>query len=283
MIPQRNLSLLSNRLAREGGRRVPEAVLERDYCLSWFLIGLSHSPLKDILLFKGGTCIKKCYFSDYRFSEDLDFTLLEECTFESIQKNLDIAFEYIYLSSGIKLNFHHYDRHTHKNTYTFFLGYEGPLPGASNKEVKADITIREKIVYPVEEKIILRGYKEYEDLPEDAAIRIYSINEIAVEKIVALLDRARNEPRDLYDIWYLTFNQHVDIAELIEAVEEKLEFRGKKLTDVREEFLRKETRFKKLWEMRLSSQMVSIPEFGQVYRVVQRKLRQAGLLKQRKI
>ncbi len=75
----------------------------------------------------------------------------------------------------------------------------------------------------------------------------------------------------------------MDIAELIEAVEEKLEFRGKKLTDVREEFLRKETRFKKLWKMRLSPQMASIPEFGQVYRAVQRKLRQAGLLKQRKI
>jgi len=110
-------------------------------------------------------------------------------------------------------------------------------------------------------------------------IYTYSINEIASEKVVALLDRARNEPRDLYDIWYLTSNQHVDITELIEAVEEKLEFRGKKLTDVREEFMRKETRFKKLWEMRLSSQLTSIPEFGQVYRAVQRKLRQAGLLK----
>ena len=71
----------------------------------------------------------------------------------------------------------------------------------------------------------------------------------------------------------------MDIAELIEAVEEKWEFRGKKLTDVREEFLQKEARFKKLWKIRLSSQMASIPEFGQVYRVVQRKLRQAGMLK----
>jgi len=283
MIPQRNLSLLSNQLAQKGGRRVPETVLERDYCLSWFLIGLSHSPLKNILLFKGGTCIKKCYIPDYRFSEDLDFTLAEECTFKNIQKNLDIAFRHIYLSSGIKLNFHHYDRHTHENTYTFFLGYEGPLPGISGKEVKVDITIKEKIVYPVEEKIILKGYKEYEDLPEDVAIYTYSINEIATEKVVALLDRARNEPRDLYDIWYLTYNKYVDIAELINAVEAKLEFRGRSLTDVREEFLRKETRFKRLWEMRLSSQMTSIPEFGQVYRAVQRKLRQVGLLKQRKV
>jgi predicted nucleotidyltransferase component of viral defense system len=109
-------------------------------------------------------------------------------------------------------------------------------------------------------------------------IRTYSINEIAVEKVVALLDRARNEPRDLYDIWYLTFNQYVNIAELIEAIEEKWEFRGIKLAEVREEFLRKETRFKKLWKIRLSSQMVSLPEFGQVYRAVQREFRQAGLL-----
>ena len=75
----------------------------------------------------------------------------------------------------------------------------------------------------------------------------------------------------------------MDITELIEAVEEKLEFRGKKLTDIGEEFLRKETRFKKLWKIRLSSQMTSVPEFGQAYRVVHREFRQAGLLKKRKI
>ncbi len=129
MIPQRNLSLLSNRLARKGGRRIPETVLERDYCLSWFLIGLSHSPLKDIFVFKGGTCIKKCYIPDYRFSEDLDFTLTEEFTFEDIRKDLYIAFRHTHLSSGVKLHFTRYDLHAHENTYTFFLGYEGPLPG----------------------------------------------------------------------------------------------------------------------------------------------------------
>ena len=78
MIPQRNLSLLSNRLARTGGRRIPEAVLERDYCLAWFLVGLSQSSLREHLVFKGGTALKRCYFDDYRFSEDLDFTLASE-------------------------------------------------------------------------------------------------------------------------------------------------------------------------------------------------------------
>ena len=94
MIPQRNLSLLSNRIAKEGDRRIPEGILERDYCLSWFLVGLSNSPLKNMLIFKGGTAIKKCYVPDYRFSGDLDFTLAEGLPFEVIQKNLNIAFEY---------------------------------------------------------------------------------------------------------------------------------------------------------------------------------------------
>jgi hypothetical protein len=56
MIPQRNISLLSNRLYKEhGGRRIPETVLERDRYLTWFLIGFSQSELKDLLIFKGST------------------------------------------------------------------------------------------------------------------------------------------------------------------------------------------------------------------------------------
>ena len=88
MIPQRNISLLSNRLAIKGGRRIPEAVLERDYCLAWFLVGLSRSPLRDILVFKGGTALKRCYIGDYRFSEDLDFTLVKATPFEKLLPEL---------------------------------------------------------------------------------------------------------------------------------------------------------------------------------------------------
>ncbi len=89
MIAQRNLSILSNRLARAGGRRIPEAVLERDYCLAWFLVGLSRSSLREHLVFKGGTALKRCYFGDYRFSEDLDFTLAGDLSFKSILSRLE--------------------------------------------------------------------------------------------------------------------------------------------------------------------------------------------------
>src|SRR3990167_9311334 len=55
----------------------PWEVIERDYILSWILAGIHQVPaLKESLVFKGGTALKKCYFGDYRFSEDLDYTAL---------------------------------------------------------------------------------------------------------------------------------------------------------------------------------------------------------------
>jgi predicted nucleotidyltransferase component of viral defense system len=54
-------------------------VVEKDYFLGWVLAGINaHEELAESWLFKGGTCLKKCYFETYRFSEDLDFTLRNE-------------------------------------------------------------------------------------------------------------------------------------------------------------------------------------------------------------
>jgi len=277
VIPQRDLSLLSNRLAERGGRRIPETVLERDYCLSWLLVGLSRSPLRDRLAFKGGTALKKCYFADYRFSEDLDFTLIEETPWEEIERHLATAFEETRTASGVEIRLDRLDRHSHENSHTFYLAYEGPLAPARGKTVKTDITIRERVVLPLEDRPVLRGYEEYRDLPEDARVRVYSLNEVAVEKTVALLDRARNEPRDLYDLWFLTSGGHVDLSDLVDPVARKLGFRGRTLAQVRKEFTAKEARYKKLWQVRLAAQMAELPEFGAVYREVRRALRQARL------
>lgn len=43
---------------------VPWEVIERDYLLSWILAGISRvGPLRDTLVFKGGTALKKSGFS----------------------------------------------------------------------------------------------------------------------------------------------------------------------------------------------------------------------------
>ena len=278
MIPQRNLSLLSNRLARSGGRRIPEAVLERDYCLAWFLIGLSRSSLREHLVFKGGTALKRCYFGDYRFSEDLDFTLANEISLESILAGLEEVYAQVRDASGIPFRHSREDRKRHKNSHTLYLAYEGPLPAASPKVVKVDITISEHFVLPIEDRTVLRGYDEYSDLTGDDKIRAYSLEEIGVEKVVAMTDHARNEPRDLYDVWYLTSEGHVDLAMLGSEIDRKLEFRGRRRDAIGEEFKKKEARFNKLWAPRLGSQLAELPPFDDVFRSVRSRLRKAGLI-----
>ena len=267
MIPQSNLSRLANRLARAGGRRIPESVLERDYCLSWFLVGLSRSPLRSRLFFKGGTALKKCYFPDYRFSEDLDSTLAEEAPFETIRRDLDAAFEESYRDSGVLLRYARSDRQPHANSHTFYLSYEGPLGNLpSGKEVKTDITIKEKLVFPIEERPVLGAYEEYEDIPGNAVVKVYSLKEIAAEKVIAVCYRARNEPRDLYDLWYLCEQAHVDLAEVIEAIASKLDFRGQTVETIRGRLETKQARLQRLWSRRLAGQMVTLPEFDGVFR-----------------
>ena len=275
MIPQRNISLLSNRLARKGGRRIPENILERDYCIAWFLVGLSRSSLCNLLVFKGGTALKRCYFGDYRFSEDLDFTLAKETPLSEILAEFENISTNILKDSGIIIQYSRKDRRSHQNTYTFYLAYEGPLPGTSLKEVKVDITINERIVLPVQKKVVLRGYDEYEDLPENAKIKVYSLEEILIEKVVALTDRARNEPRDLYDVWYLTVQENMDLTLILPEINRKLEFRERDLAGINDELLKKETRLKKLWQTRLSYQMVALPHFDEVFRAVRRAFRNA--------
>jgi predicted nucleotidyltransferase component of viral defense system len=275
VIPQRNISLLSNRLAADGGRRIREDVLERDYCLAWFLAGLSQSDLKAVLAFKGGTALKRCYFGDYRFSEDLDFTLLEAVPIEEIVRRLGAVYKGVRDDSGITFAFDREDRQKHLNSHTFYLKYTGPLPAGN--DAKVDITIREHLVFPLAERPVLRGYEEFVDVPENRLIQVYSLEEIATEKIVALADRARNEPRDLYDLWHLTSKQGIQLDHLAGAIREKLKFRNKPCKGIEAAILQKEARLKALWPVRLAYQMTRLPPFDEVFRVMRRTLRQAKL------
>jgi len=275
MIPQRNLSLLSNRLAKAGGRRFREDVLERDYCLAWFLCGLAESDLRMDLAFKGGTALKRCYFSDYRFSEDLDFTLVRPVPLEELLSRLKPVYATVREQSGITFDFDREDRQKHTNSYTFYLRYEGPLPAGN--DVKVDITIREHLGYPLEQRHVLRGYDEFTDLPANRFLATYSLAEIASEKTLALADRARNEPRDLYDLWHLTSNAGIALGPLVDTMRQKLALRRKPFEGIEETIQKKQARLKALWSSRLGYQMNVLPEFDEVFRLVRRALRQADL------
>ena len=91
-------------LARE--RSLSLHIVEKDYVLGWLLAGISASPrLADCWVFKGGTCLKKCYFETYRFSEDLDFTVTDESQLDEayLQNAFRQITEWVYEQSGIEI------------------------------------------------------------------------------------------------------------------------------------------------------------------------------------
>ena len=156
--------------------------------------------------------MKRCYTGDYRFSEDLHFTLVKATSFEKILAELEMISAEVHKASGVIIRYSREDRKSHQT-----------------------------------------------------------------KKLVALTDRARNEPRDLYDVWHLTEMENMDLSALIPEIMAKLEFRGRGLDGMGEEFRKKEARLKKLWQMRLANQMAELPHFEEVFRSVQRTFRGVNL------
>ena len=65
-------------LALAGETGLTPQVVEKDYVLGWLLSGIAeNAELANTWVFKGGTCLRKCYYETYRFSEDLDFTVVD--------------------------------------------------------------------------------------------------------------------------------------------------------------------------------------------------------------
>src|SRR5665647_2151398 len=146
--------------AREVGVR--DQQIEKDYVLSWILKGIAqHDQLSKSIVFKGGTVLKKVYFEDYRFSEDLDFTLLNnEISNEQIFAWFTEVFEFIREEANIPLEI--IDNNEHEDSgINFYISYLGPLGGqGSNKKVKIDISRTEKLEFEPVRKDLILGYSD---------------------------------------------------------------------------------------------------------------------------
>ncbi|NLM30760.1 MAG: hypothetical protein GX216_10140 [Methanomicrobiales archaeon] len=77
---------------------VPPSTIERDYAQNWLLAHLGALPMA----LKGGTGIRKVFIESYRFSDDLDFTLLEPCEKEILKEKIVDAVSRAREESGIR-------------------------------------------------------------------------------------------------------------------------------------------------------------------------------------
>ena len=253
--------------ARDAGVR--DQQIEKDYVLSWILKGIAqHEQLSKTIVFKGGTVLKKIYFEDYRFSEDLDFTLLKnEISNEQIFEWFKEVFEYVKEEANIPLAI--IDNNEHEDGgINFYISYIGPLGGqGNNKKVKVDISRSEQLVFKPVMNDVFIGYSDL----EEHQLLCYPLEEVLVEKMRSVMQRM--QARDFYDIWYLLEEHGMDADYYVSEFEAKCKSKELMHTDFPKKLDERLPQYKGRWKSSLSEQIKDLPDFDQVEREVQRHLK----------
>lgn len=198
-------------LKKQKALGIPLSTLEKDYVLGLVLWGLSKHPvINSTWVFKGGTCIKKCYIKDYRFSEDLDFSLTPEATINpsEIRDLLVDAFQNIQKVHGLRISSNDLSISPFPDKEGLFIQvkvpFQGPISSSGSlPKIKFDLSKEELLVDHPARTSLLHDYSDSPNLIID--VLCYSLEEIFSEKLRALVERTR--PRDLYDVVNL-FNQY---------------------------------------------------------------------------
>lgn len=256
---------------------VRDQQIEKDYILSWILWGIAnHEHLSKTLVFKGGTVLKKVYFEDYRFSEDLDFTLLEnEISNEQIFEWFNEIFDLIKEEANIPLKKIDDDeddenklKEEKEDGLNFYIGYVGPLGGfGNNKKVKVDISKSEKLEF---EPAVKNAIVDYSDL-EEYTLLCYPLEELLVEKLRCTMQRM--QPRDYYDIWYLVEVEEMDVDYFTNEFRIKCISKEQNPEDFHKKLEQRLPQYKARWQKSMSDQIKDLPDFEKVEREVSRKIK----------
>ena len=227
-------------------------LLEKDIILHRLLLKLSKTNFCQDFIFKGGTCLIKCYYGYYRFSEDLDFTYSKQGDFTNksqkevrriLSKNIDQTAKILMeISSELNLKFvadksdKKYIEFGGSNKFvTFKLWYNSELLD-SEQFIKIQINFVEKLLYKevkmpvltllkdIPAKEIAFLYPDYIDLLEIVKIPCYDIKEILIEKARAILTRKVVKSRDFIDIYIISMKENLDVKLFEEEIMEKTLF-----------------------------------------------------------
>ena len=256
-----------HRVAEEDGLRFDQA--EKDYVILWLLSGLAQSGLvKHGWVFKGGTCLRHCYYKGYRFSEDIDFSCKPGGdNLESSLKLLQKATVQVQSESGIRL--------TVKEPLTIPGDFQIEIPLEYSRgglrrqglpQVKVHLTFDEPIL---EKPVICSINSTYSDL-SPFKVHSYTKKEIVAEKLRTLLEQQKKwpRPRDLYDLWYMLCRsgEQFTWTELFPMFQEKCRVRDVKpdLSGLTSDKLREWN--KNVWQDRLGPMLKELPDFNLVWK-----------------
>lgn len=226
-------------------------LIEKDLILHQILSELiKDTNFSENYAFKGGTCLIKCYLDYYRFSEDLDFSWLNQNIFlnkseKQIRKNLSLEINYVAsllekISKKLKFKFKA-DKQNPKfiefggssKFVTFKLWYDS-IELNREQFIKIQINYIEKFKYKIKKifaKNIIRGLDINEfvflfpdENIKDIKLNGYDIKEIVLEKMRAILTRKGIKARDFIDLYFIKKKYNIKTEELIKEIKEKINF-----------------------------------------------------------
>ena len=228
--------------------KVPISSIERDYAQNWLLAYLP------TMAFKGGTGIKKIYIDNYRFSDDLDFTLLEERSITDLERKIRKAVTKAKDASGIRFLDDVKSKEV-ENGYVFIVHFRIIRKSGDPLKIKIDITKKENeiIFTPIQKRDIIHIYSDN----LDKQIMVYTLEEMFAEKIRSLFQRTR--PRDLYDVWYLNKKLTFDKK----LFEKKCEF--KKIKPNIKELIDRKSNYENAWRVSLQHQLSDLPSATEAF------------------
>lgn len=251
--------------------QVPERTIQKDYVITCVLREIGPRMPELSLRFKGGTCLKKCHFEEYRYSEDLDFTAESPDGAGAIVAAL-VAVSEALTEQDLPVDLGAPDERG--TGFTYFAKVTGPL--GSEDRLKIDVTTQELLVFG---PAILGLIDDYSDTHGPVDVRCYSLEEVFLEKLLCLLDRKRIQPRDLYDLNQLIENGGVDVESVSWHFSAKAGFKNLDPSQLRAEVERKGPMLRRDWDARLAEQVPkgSLPGYDDAERKLLRLLREHGM------
>jgi predicted nucleotidyltransferase component of viral defense system len=205
-------------------------LVEKDFILHQILSDLSEDDFfGHNFLFKGGTCLIKCYFGYLRFSEDIDFTWKDQSVFSKmsgkkirsqLSKTIDRTgevFEAIAERRGldfecVKSNRDYVELGGNNKTCTFKIWYESEIL-KRRTFLKVQINFIETMCFAPKrgelggllpdkhEGLAALFPRETSEYAKKIPFGMYDIREILCEKVRALLTREGSKARDFLDVY----------------------------------------------------------------------------------
>jgi len=202
---------LIDRIASLTGFYAP--LMEKDYYLT-LLLSRIHELSED-LIFKGGTCLNKIYYSYYRLSEDLDFSMLlpqykatrgerRKCI-RPVKDNIESFVKQF----GLKIDDAGNPGRNESKQYVYYLVYDS-VTTLSEQTVKLEIGLRFNTILATEKRQVRHKFKHSftdEPLVDSGEVQCMSLNELVSEKLRAAAIRKIIAPRDFYDTDFILRNK----------------------------------------------------------------------------